>query len=291
MPNSQHGHVSWKTWEFDYAVSDSEGLALLNGRLNGASVFGKFSLPVIRVKYAKDGGWWNELWGIGAGPFKDQISWKLGSDHGLQKITNRNNEYVGLVHSDLGAGRHWLEICIYARIGAYHIAQQWHLSDDGYILPMVFSKGLHAKVDHVHHAYWRLDFDIDGSNDNTVYFHDSRGWFFYPKETNDTKDVVRNKQWFVKNDVTQRGAWLTPGPTDGLADGWSGIDVAVRLFNREEEKHPWPWGVGGIGPGHSANVVRQDVVLWYVAHLGHKSSGGPHEWHSAGPTIQVVARA
>src|SRR5260370_40963005 len=102
MPDSQSGAIDWTWggWQFDYSVSDSEGLALLNGRYRGMHVIGKFSMPVIRVKYLRDGGLADFLraLGLGAGPYADRISWKLGGNHGLQRISNRNNEYVGLTY-------------------------------------------------------------------------------------------------------------------------------------------------------------------------------------------------
>ena len=56
MPNDRTGHIKWGSWSFDYAVGDHEGLSLLNGSYRGVRVIGKFSLPVIRVKYLVDGG-------------------------------------------------------------------------------------------------------------------------------------------------------------------------------------------------------------------------------------------
>lgn len=339
MPNDRTGHKTWGPWSFDYAVSDSEGLTLLNGSFKGRSVFGKFSMPVIRVKYLKDGGpggssrgttgtiggavlggvtgffeggllgavagaaaggaAGHALAGDGAGPFADQISWNLGGDHGLQKIANRNNEYVGL-NEFTTQGQRWLEICIYARIGAYHLAQQWYFSDTGFICPRIFSKGLHINMDHTHHPYWRLDFDIDGPDHNRVYMKDNKGWWTYPKEANDVKerifvtsifpwkvDVSTNRRWFVHNEQTGRGAWITPGAGDGVADGWSRIDMAVRRYNQPEETNPWPFGTGGLGFLNGEDVSDGDVVLWYVAHLFHRAAEGADHWHGAGPDILI----
>lgn len=291
MPNTRTGHINWANWSFDYSVSDSEGLSLLNGAWKGGRIIGKFSMPVIRVKYRRDGGWhdWRRVLGLGAGPYADQIRWVLGGSHGLQKISNRNNEYVG-VTSYSSAGVRWLEISVYARIGAYHIAQQWHLSETGVILPRVWSKGLTINMDHIHHPYWRLDFDIDGTASNTVYFQENRGWFFYPREANDVKDSPRHKRWFVRNDITRKGAWIVPGPNDGQADGFSGIDMGVRLFHPSEEANPWPFGTGGLGFLNGEGVAQADIVFWYVAHLHHHASEGGDAWHWAGPTIAIQDR-
>lgn len=342
MPNDRTGHIPWGPWTFDYSVSDSEGLSLLNGSYKGRSVIGKFSLPVIRVKYLVDGGpagvsrgtegsvvggvlggilggifggpagaaagaalgaaAGGAVAGSGAGPFADQIHWHLGGDHGLQKISNRNNEYVGVTEYTRERTK-WLEISVYSRIGAYHIAQQWHLSETGTIQPRIWSKGLHINMDHTHHPYWRLDFDIDGPDHNRVYLtDDTKRWWYYPKEANDVKvrvsftslfpprlDISTGRIWYVHNEKTGRGAWITPGPDDGHPDGFSGIDMAVRLFHTSEETNPWQFGTNGLGFLNNEDVGDSDVVLWYVAHMFHRASEGGDHWHSCGPTIQLEA--
>src|SRR6266498_1502442 len=210
MPNQRTGHINWRSaWSFDYEVSDSEGLALLNGSFLGVHIFSRLSLPVIRVKYLVDEGLLDfsnlPFFQAGAGPYADQIHWALGGDHGLQKITNRGNEYVGLQEYEINNVQ-WLEISVYARIGAYHINQQWHLSHLGTILPRVWSKGLHINMDHTHHPYWRLDFDIEGAGNHRVYVEDSGKWFNYLVEANDAKSHYRNPRWFIRNERTGSGA-------------------------------------------------------------------------------------
>jgi hypothetical protein len=294
MPNKRTGHVPWSPWDFDYAVSDSEGLCLLNGSFLGVRIFGKLSLPVIRVKYLLDDGvlgFTNDppFLNMGAGPYADQIHWVLEGDHGLQKISNRGNEYVGIHEFEIN-NVHWLEISVYARIGAYHINQQWHLSHLGTILPRVWSKGLHTNVDHTHHPYWRLDFDIEEEGNNRVLVEDNGKWFFYPKEANDAKHRYRNARWFVRNERTGSGAWIIPGPNDGHPDGFSKIDAAVRLYHPSEETNPWPFGIGGLGFLDGEPTGNSDVVFWYIAHLFHRASEGGDHWHWAGPTINVQLR-
>src|SRR5262245_33662323 len=103
MPDTKTGHIHFGSWDLDYDVRGFEGLALLNGTYRGRSAFGALSMPVIRVKYLKDGGYGDILRflseklkkPLGAGPYADRIRWKLGGDHGLQRISNRGNQYVG----------------------------------------------------------------------------------------------------------------------------------------------------------------------------------------------------
>ncbi|MBA2526127.1 MAG: hypothetical protein H0V18_10145 [Pyrinomonadaceae bacterium] len=126
----------------DYDVSGFEGLSLLNGTYRGRTAIGKFSMPAIRVKYLVDGGFldWRRPLRKGAGPYADRLRWKLGGLYGLQRISNRNNQYVGF-NSYINGGMQWMELSIYGRIGAYHISQQWHLSEDGWLAARVWSKG------------------------------------------------------------------------------------------------------------------------------------------------------
>ena len=79
------------------------------------------------------------------------------------------------VESSTVKGMKWLELGIYARIGEYHIYQSWHLSEDGELRPVVQSRGLSCNTDHVHHPYWRFDFDINGNGMDQVFVRDDGG--------------------------------------------------------------------------------------------------------------------
>jgi len=286
------GHMDWHWghWTFDYSVSDSEGLSLFNGWYRGLEIFYKFSLPVIRVKYLHDAGW--HTWAgkySGAGPYSDQITRQIdtGDDHGLQ-IWTGTTKYVDLSQFRSGGVR-WLAMSVYARIGAYHIVQAWHLSELGEILPRVWSKGLHRIMDHTHHPYWRLDFDIDGAPHNIVSsVDDVNGEFSYYTEANDFKNSAIHRHWHVWNTQTGRGVFIYPGEHDGIADAFSSIDVAVRRYH-PEETNPWlsfgAWGELGFLDGEF--VGDSDIVFWYIAHLFHHAAEGDDAWHGAGPTIKV----
>lgn len=322
MPNTKTGHIHWGSWDFDYDVSGFEGLTLLNGTYRGRTAIGKFSMPAMRVKYLVDGGPldWRRALGKGAGPYADRIRWKLDGDYGLQRIRNRNDEYVGFSTYIL-EGTQWISLSVYARIGAYHISQQWHLSEDGWILPRVWSKGLTINMDHWHHPYWRLDFDIDGPDSNSVYVHNSGSWTEYRREVNDTKDPDPRSDtyWYIRNGKTGQGAWVIPGRDDGHADEFSRLDVGVRRFVDREETAPWAYapglqpgiswfgGIPGLGVPipvirhnwdwqfdtgelgflNDEDVSNTDVVLWYVAHMYHHAHEGDDHWGGAGPYIKL----
>lgn len=298
MSNSQAGHINWTTWDFDWAVSGAEGLSLLNLSYKGVWMLGKGSLPVIRVKYVKDEHWYDPFhWAGGCGPYADQLQWEYSwwdehvRKHKLVRISNCKNELVCI--REFRAGRRealtagdirWLELGIYARIGAYHIFQAWYLSETGTMLPRVWSKGLSCNTDHTHHPYWRLDFDIDGPSNNRLDYYTYQGFHYYLKECNDVKRGERF--WLVRN----RKGWgrsvlIFPSPEDGHANAWSGLDIALRRYHLSEEFNPWPFGTGEIGFLDGETVDGEDLVVWYVSHMPHHASEGGDAWHHTGPTL------
>lgn len=174
--DSASEHVDWGRWSFDYEVRDNTGLALRNVSYGGELVLSKASMPVLRVKYVKERVWWNPFTWFGSradsgrcGPFQDRLRWQ-----DLVPIVNCGDNKL-CIESSTYKGIKWLELGIYARIGEYHIYQSWHLSDDGELRPVVQSRGLSCNTDHVHHPYWRFDFDINGNGMDQVFVRDEGG--------------------------------------------------------------------------------------------------------------------
>ncbi|HJU05574.1 MAG TPA: hypothetical protein VJ692_10525, partial [Nitrospiraceae bacterium] len=183
----------------------------------------------------------------------------------------------------------------YARIGEYHLYHAWYLSQTGQIQAIVQSRGLSCKIDHIHHPYWRLDFDIDGNDSDQIFVQEpgasdegwGPGWHKYTNERDIVKKPKKNQAWFVRDQKTGRGVWVLPGPSDGIVDAFSDKDVAVRRQNVFEDE-PWPFGARGhLGYKDDDDIQEQDVVLWYVAHLAHKAEAGPDPWYWVGPVLQV----
>jgi hypothetical protein len=69
--------------------------------------------------------------------------------------------YILILQTDPDpSGVVWLFLSVYARIGAYHIKQEWWLNNSGVIRARVGSKGLSCNIDHYHHPYWRFHFQL-----------------------------------------------------------------------------------------------------------------------------------
>ena len=277
VAHAHEGHTSWGPWRFEWEVRDGAGISIRYVYYNNQLVFWKASLPVIRVKYDRR-----------CGPFADRIMWD-----NLVKISNCGDSKVCQQAFTVG-GQQWLELGVYARIGSYHLYQSWYFSYDGYIDARMWSKGLQCEVDHDHHPYWRLDFDLNGASSDQVFVYDNNrpneGWgpglHKYPTELNDVKSPATSRIWFVRDNPTGYGAWVYPGP-DGVVDGFSTKDAAPRLYHGSEDE-PWPFGAWGhLGYNDGEDVAEEDIILWYVAHMHHAASGGGSQWHWAGPLFRL----
>lgn len=293
---NRNGHIAWGPWVFDYNVTDFEGLALLNGSYRGISIFYKISLPVIRVKYVKDGG----VFSSGCGPYNDIIRWDpytigdlledatyFARNHHLSKISNCGDSYVCVREIwDRAA----LEIGVYARIGEYHLYQCYYIHRDGYIYPRLWSKGLSCNLDHRHHPYWRFDIDVDGTR-NRINYRNPEGSGFYTTEGGGTIANVEH-HWLIENTQSGNGVWIIPGSTDtARSDDFSRYDFYIRKYRSNEDKEWWRKPEQEIGfATHEGINENTDVVFWYIAHLHHHASEGEHHWHEVGPTLQVNLR-
>ena len=296
-------HVEWGRWTLDYEVRDNTGLTLRNVSYGGELVLGKASMPVVRVKYVKEMVWWNPFTWFGSraesgrcGPFQDRLRWQ-----DLAPIVNCADNKVCVERATVN-GVQWLEIGMYARIGEYHLYQAWHFSEDGEVRPVLHSRGLSCNTDHHHHAYWRLDFDVNGNGLDQVFVQDrggldqgwGPGWRKYTNERNDVKSPATQRVWFVRDQPTGHGVWILPGDgylplkDDGERDAFSDLDVAIRRASPAEDL-PWTFGARGqLGYDEdNQGVQEQDVVVWYVAHLPHMAALGPTKWLTLGPTLKV----
>lgn len=298
------GHVDFELWSLDWEINDDTGLALRNVFFDHEKVLAKASMPVIRVKYDKERHWWNPFSLGGSreatgrcGPFQDRLSWINTIpivDCGDQKVCVQTYQHSGVK---------WLELGVYARIGEYHIYQAWYLSQDGEIHPIAHSRGLSCNTNHVHHPYWRLDFDIDGNGLDQVFRYDTNapdtgwgpGWHKYTNEVNDTKLSATNRVWFVRDQPTGHGVWIIPGPAyspvteeSTARDVFSDMDIAVRR-NKRWEDEPWAFAARGeLAYDDGEGIQEQDIVFWYIGHLPHMAPLGPTKWLVSGPTLRIA---
>jgi hypothetical protein len=169
----------------------------------------------------------------------------------------------------------------------YRYTSQWRLDADGTIRPRWgFSAVKNPAVcnRHVHHAYWRLDFDIGGPRPNDVL---QRVAGSDPPQFEPIKEEVKlfrtaESRWRVQNSDTGGGVEITPGPDDLTAQGdpYAKGDVWVLRYHGNEIDDGFTGVKDDNGPQldrfvNGERVSGEDVVFWYAAHLVH--AVGPDE--------------
>jgi hypothetical protein len=187
--------------------------------------------------------------------------------------------------------------------GWYRYTMKWIFYLDGRIQPRF---GFTAVADpctnftHRHHAYWRLDFDIDGPDGNVVTEGPNpsalpgRPGPKPPSVVISTEAMRRNNRpdltWTIVDSATKRGYRIVPGDETELpADTFSVGDVWLLNYNANEIDDT------GQGPGCAAKIsnfvngesLANDLVLWYRTGALH-AGGDLDHCHVVGPTLVPV---
>jgi Copper amine oxidase, enzyme domain len=292
---AQAGSVVWPSaneplWRFNWRLADlpdEEGIVITDAYYRGYHVFYKASLPILRVKYDidEDGG---------CGPYKDPLCYNNA------RTTSRCPASRVCLYSYVSNGLRALGIDSYHTgnpgLGNYHLTHRWVFWEHGPVYPRLYSAGLQCNMNHRHHAYWRLDFDIDQATNNLALEYNTytgdlgwgRGWEPQITEVARSKNPPSRRSWAVMNGLTGRGYHIIPGPNDGMPDAWSTHDLWLHLYNGNEDRSGRQGNASRDGLNdyiNGQNVDHQDVVLWYCGHLHHNWRDGGNDWHMTGPYL------
>jgi len=194
--------------------------------------------------------------------------------------------------------------------GWYRYVSEWRLAANGTIHPRFGFAATESSCVcnvHHHHAYWRLDFDIQTASGNRVMeFNDppiigGNNWHEKPFEIARPRDPGHKRKWRVENIASRAAYEIVPRPEDGVAT----------------QRPDWPFGAGdvwilryhgneiddGFNVTTSVNadakigkwvngepVLEQDIVLWYGAHFTHDVAheGPAQHGHVLGPNLVPV---
>ncbi len=266
--------VTWQSWTFDYEVTSTEGLKLRNVTFQGRTLLASLSFPVMRVFYEDDV----------CGPYAD----RLGST--VYPISWANDALLAQREFTLD-GKQWYEIGIRDEIGNYNLYQVYYLSADGTIDGHIYSKGLQCVVDHVHYADWRMDFDLDGPEDDQILRDAGAGFTPLTTEFDADASTAVNHAWRVRDVTTGLHVDVLPGfdgfsipdgsTTEPVA-GYANHTVFGRLYHSAENAG-WTFGPNVQVPYNDGeDIDSTDIVLWYEAYLPHSAAEGSGLWHSTG---------
>ena len=142
------------------------------------------------------------------------------------------------------------------------------------------STGTNSGITHWHHAYWRINFDIDGSANDEIYADETKMTTEFSDQRGDDKSTAVT--WTVKDNVTNRGFRIEATAEDYLVDvdeapnnpdNYHNVDVMgtqYRTIGSLTEYSDTP-GSNNLGQCdmnenaliNGASIDSEDVVFWY----------------------------
>ncbi|MDP3722728.1 MAG: hypothetical protein Q8R91_04430 [Candidatus Omnitrophota bacterium] len=178
--------------------------------------------------------------------------------------------------------------------GWYRYLSEWRFSQDGTITPQFGFSAVESSCvckSHVHHVYWRLDFDVGPARRNVVQVFNGSIWRTVTREEKHYRDA-QHRQWTVLDPIAQRRYLITPGPYDGSAvsDAYAQGDVWILRYRPDEidDGRPAFYGPTAANLDKFVNgelVAPANVVLWYAAHFAHGPDTHAHN-SVVGPTLR-----
>jgi hypothetical protein len=287
-----------KLWDFVVvrpaasSGTNGSGIELRTVDYLGARVLQRAHLPIVNVRY-EDTGAAERHWGY------EEAAFVAEGDDAVPgfRVCTRRPETILETGTDGGGYRGvalWVEgddllLTTQLEVGPYRYVDEWRLAADGTIRPRLgCSPATNAATcrPHVHHAYWRLDFDILAPGSNVLReFNDPpiRGetrWHFMRFEVKRTRDAARGRQWLVRHDRDSREYRIVPGPEDGTADDFGAGDVWVLAYSPDEMDDGQGFtedvalaraGLDRLVSGEG--VHSKDLVVWYAVHVAHPGTG------------------
>jgi Cu2+-containing amine oxidase len=187
--------------------------------------------------------------------------------------------------------------------GWYRYISEWRFHADGTIRPRWGFSAIDNPCPcstHIHHVYWRFDFDIRTSWNNIVEeFNDppifpNTNWHTKWYEIRRPRDPSRDRLWKVSNAATGEGYLLVPGSGDGFSDAYGIGDVWVLKYHPSEIDDGQGFTTNpALSQAHldqfkspAEPVANTDVVLWYAGHFRHDQAHAAGE--RVGPELRPV---
>ena len=326
-PTVPNGHIAWPAeapvWEFDLyragnrTTLNGSGLELRDVRFRGRKVLERAGVPVLNVEYDP---------GVGCSCFRDwqhdEAPQEIGDD-AVQAVScyaeaqpgdvvtaceaNASDdpddpdaggdvgEFYGVSVEDYGTE---LVLTAHAQAGWYRYRMRWHFYTDGRIWPefsFAATEAICTQGNHRHHAYWRFDFDIDGTPRNDV----------LTETIGDATETLRTESsrvlpatadavaWTVTDAATGDGYRIVPSAADRRVpvDPFSKTDALALRYKLAELDDGLTIETGcafAFEPFVDGESLEgEDLVFWYRSSALHEG-GDPFSCDIVGPMLHPV---
>jgi hypothetical protein len=262
---------------------DGSGIELSNVMYRGKMVLKRAHIPILNVQYVSS-----------CGPFRDwqysETSFKTDNSPEVAPGIKISTTPALTIVDDFNDSGNFRGVAIYTQgqetvlvtelsAGWYRYINEWRFHNDGTIRPR-YGFGSTANscvcIQRNHHVYWRLDFDLNGTNNSVsrIYYQQHLQKQFNPIET-EVKQYRNAPQehWLITNPSTGDRWLISPNNKDGTAlnDTYGKGDFWLLRY----KTFPTEVDDGAVYTGSSANldafvnseaVNDQDIVIWYGGH-------------------------
>lgn len=276
--------------------ANGSGVELRDVDFLGRRVLNRGHLPILNVEF--DDGGVQRLWQNGEACFEatgdDPVpGFRLCSEP-PRTILAAGAESGGFRGVALWLDGEDLLVVSQVEAGWHRYVSEWRLSADGRIRPRLgFGAVQNPSTGrpHVHHAYWRLDFDVPDAFNNAVQEHNDPPMTGFGRlqtiryETRRPRSAAHGRHWQVRDDRFGRAYVVLPGVDDGEVGDpgdFGAGDVWVLRYSELEIDDGEGITTDPVRARAQVDrflngdpVHREDVVLWYAAHSRDGAPVGP----------------
>jgi hypothetical protein len=293
---SRNGQEIWRFTCIRPAASsgtNASGIDLKNVKYNGKLVLKEAHAPILNVQYERNFCGPFRDWSYQEGMFVANGTDVPGTNGGIRMCTDEpqtvldNGTDTGNFRGVAIWDREDVTLLSELNAGWYRYASKWVFHDEGIIEPRFgFGATTNSCVchNHIHHVYWRFDFDLVTDVNNAAY--ESQQGTLKIIDTETTKRRIGGDQFFlVRNAVSGEAAQIMPGPRDGNTDKFGKSDLWFLKYKATElDDNGGSSSQINIDPfvnGESLNGT--DLVVWYGCHWRHDHFDSPTPQHGEGP--------
>jgi hypothetical protein len=311
-------HITWPTvnpvWDFCWtrpatsALANGEGIRISAVKYKGVTILKDGGVPVLNVQYVPGGcggggrcfrDWFNSERSFACAP-SPSAGFCTGTTTAVATVCNHPGTdagtFSGVAVEDLGSK---LRLTSQAQAGWYRYISTWEFFPDGTLRPGMDITSVNNSCvgfTHTHHAYFRLDFDIDGSAGDFV---DEVTEGAASKRVTAEKSYVDSGAarsfWRLGSAGSQTRVFVSRSDGDDAASGdsFAAADGWVLAYKSSELTDSSTSGCAINLPfANGENVDNADLVLW--ARSGHvhqgEAGGISHVCFTFGPVIKVRTR-
>lgn len=280
------------------AQFERSGLEVRDVKYRGKSVLKRGHVPILNVKYVNSCGPFRD-WQYAEGFFNAPEAGAQNPAPGMRILApgqvattsiethndTGNFQGVAVYTQDVGFGQ---EVVMVTEMNAgwYRYIMEWRFGTDGTIRPRFGFASIEDScvcIQRTHHVYWRLDFDVVGSN-NRAYLME-RGRRFQrliESEAQLYKRSQLSRSIMIQSSTGSEAYQVVPGTNDGtvidalgnVIDAFGAGDFWLMQFKGTaaaptelDDPDGSVYPAANLSPWiNGESLVDQDLVLWYAGH-------------------------